>query len=73
MCNTSYRFSKEFFAVKPLKHIGLSDMEELIHMKIHELGTEGYFKSLAEKILKSAFKYQITQALVLTALTNFYF
>ena len=25
-----------------------SDMEELIHTKIHELGTEGYFKSLAE-------------------------
>ena len=49
MCNISCRFSKEFFAVKPLKHIGLiSDMEELIHMKIHELGTEGYFKSLAE-------------------------
>ena len=49
MCSTSCRFSKEFFAVKPLKHIGLSDMEELIHMKIHELGTEGnYFKSLAE-------------------------
>ena len=48
MCNISCRFSKEFFAVKPLKHIGLSDMEELIHMRIHELGTEGYFKSLAE-------------------------
>ena len=48
MYNISCRFSKEFFAVKPLKHIGLSDMEELIHMKIHELGTEGYFKSLAE-------------------------
>ena len=48
MCNISCRFSKEFFAVKPLKHIGLSDMEELIHMKIHELGTEGYFTSLAE-------------------------
>ena len=45
MCNISCRFSKEFFAVKPLKHI---DMEELIHMKIHELGTEGYFKPLAE-------------------------
>ena len=47
----SYLFSKEFFAVKPLKHIGLSDitdMEELIHMKIHELGTKGYFKLLAE-------------------------
>ena len=47
-CDISCRFSKEFFAVKPLKHIGLSDMEELIHMKIHEFGTEGYFKSLAE-------------------------
>ena len=33
MCNISCRFSKEFFAVKPLKHIGLSHMEELIHMK----------------------------------------
>ena len=48
MCDLSYLFSKEFFAVKPLKHIGLSDIEELIHMKIHELGTKGYFKSLAE-------------------------
>ena len=48
MCNISCPFSKEFLAVKALKHIGLSDMEELIHMKIHELGTEGYFKSLAE-------------------------
>ena len=48
MCSTSCRFSRKVFAVKPLKHIGLSDMEELIHMKIHELGTEGYFKSLAE-------------------------
>ena len=27
MCDLSYLFSKEFFAVKPLKHIGLSDME----------------------------------------------
>ena len=44
MCNISCLFSKEFFAVKPLKHIGLSDMEELIHMKIHELGTKGYFE-----------------------------
>ena len=41
-------FLKEFFAVKPLKHIGPSDMEELIHIKIHELGAKGYFKSLAE-------------------------
>ena len=48
MCNISCLFSKEFFAVKPLKHIGLSDMEELIHIKIHELGTKGYFESLAE-------------------------
>ena len=57
MCNISCRFSKEFFAVKPLKHIGLSDMDsehehehehehELEHE--YELGTEGYFKSLAE-------------------------
>ena len=44
----SSAMSKDFFAVKPLKHMGLSDMEELIHMKIHELGTKGYFKSLAE-------------------------
>ena len=29
MCNMSCLFSKEFFAVKPLKHIGPSDMEEL--------------------------------------------
>ena len=42
MCNISCLFSKEFFAVKPLKHVGLSDMEELIHMKTHELGTKGY-------------------------------
>ena len=48
MCNMSCLFSKEFFAVKPLKHIGPSDMEELIHIKIHELGAKGYFKSLAE-------------------------
>ena len=48
MRDLSYLFSKEFFAVKPLQHIGLSDIEELIHMKIHELGTKGYFKSLAE-------------------------
>ena len=27
MCNISCLFSKEFFAVKPLKHIGLSDMD----------------------------------------------
>ena len=51
MCDLSYLFSKEFFAVKPLEHIRLSDMEELIHMNIHELGTKGTkgnFKSLAE-------------------------
>ena len=48
MCDISCLFTKEFFAVKPSKHIGLCYMEELIHMKIHELGTEGYFKSLAE-------------------------
>ena len=30
-------FQRIFFAVKPLKHIGLSDVEELVHMKIHEL------------------------------------
>ena len=44
MSNISCLFSKEFFAVKPLKHIGLSDLEELVHMKIHGLGTKGYFK-----------------------------
>ena len=48
MCDISCLFSKEFFAVKPLKHIGLSDMKELIHMKIHELRTKGCFKLLAE-------------------------
>ena len=48
MCDILCLFSKEFFAVKPLKHIGLSDMEELIHMKIPELGTKGFFKSLVE-------------------------
>ena len=42
MCDISCLFTKEFFAVRPKKHIGLSDMQKLIHMKIHELGTKGY-------------------------------
>ena len=42
MCDISRLFTKEFFAVRPKKHIGLSDMQKLIHMKIHELGTKGY-------------------------------
>ena len=44
MCDISRLFTKEFFGVRPKKHIGLSDMQKLIHMKKQKviLGTKGY-------------------------------